>query len=433
MNQRQENAPESKLPPDGAADKQAGARLIADAVKSLTPRFKQHAAETDRNRAIPRAHYDAMRDARLFDILKPRKFGGLELSAHEHAMAAMEIAEACASTAWVFSILSADNVIITEYSEEVQDEIWGANRHATLAGSIFLNSRSRAASVDGGYRLSGRWGFNSGSDFADWLVLTATVDDDDLPHTFLIPTHEVSIVDDWFPTGMRGTGSRTVVADNLFVPERRVMQARTRGTGSRSGVAEAPERVIFAQEDRKALHPTFDALHAPSGGYGKFAFSAVAVGAALGAVNHFIETAAGSTRVATALGGALRLIDQDYVAAEFAEAAADIQMARLLVEQSSKRVAEQCRLREPITRLDLARDFRDSAYVTKIAVRTVQTISSLLGAKTGFPEHPVSRAKRDVEMISHHVTLNWRQAAVDYTSAACEPESDLDRGTLRVR
>lgn len=397
---------------ESVSDSSTASAEIVTAARKLLPLFRESAVQVDRDRLIPRENYDAMRDARLFDILKPKKYGGLELSVHEHAMVTLEMAEACASTAWVYSILAGDNMIILGYPEETQEEIWGTNRHATLAGSIFLNSGSKARKVDGGYRLTGRWGFNSGSDFSEWLVLTALVDDGTEPFSFLLPKEDTTTVDDWFPTGMRGTGSRTIVAEDVFVPDRRGMSSLE----------------VFSRDDRKALHPTFDALNTPSGGYGKFGFSAVAVGAANGAVKHFMQTAATSTRVATALGGQLRVIDQEYVAAEFAQAAGEIQMAVMLIEQSSKRVAEQIRRREKPTRLELAQDFRENAQVTRIAVRTAQTISALLGAKTGFSEHPVSRAKRDAEMIAHHVTLNWRQAAVQYTAASCDPDASQEGG-----
>lgn len=380
---------------------------VIAAARALAPRFRESAVQVDRDRAIPREHYEALRDARLFDILKPKKYGGLELSVHEHAMVTLEMAAACASTAWVYSILAGDNLIILGFPEEAQDEIWGANRHATLAGSTFLNSKSKATRVEGGYRLSGTWGFNSGSDFSEWLVLSALVDDGDQPFAFLVPKGETSTIDDWFPTGMRGTGSRTIVTDDIFVPDRRGM----------------PAMEVFTRDDRKALHPTFHAIRTPLGGYGKFGFSAVALGAANSAVQHFIETAASSTRVATALGGQLRLIEQDYVASEFADVSGEVAMATLLVEEKSRRAAEQIRRGDTISPQQLAENFLQDAQVTRIAVRAVQRIAALIGSKTGFVDHPVSRAKRDAEMVAHHVTLNWRQAAVQYTSAVCDPSS----------
>jgi len=117
----------------------------------------------------------------------------------------------------------------------------------------------------------------------------------------------------------------------------------------------------------------------------------------------------------------VRLADQDYVAGEFAEAAGEIQMAVALIERRSFEASERARQRRAPSAGELARDQRDNALVTRVALRSVQRLYSLVGAKAGNPKHPVSLAKRDVAMVSHHVTLNWRQAAVQYLAAATQP------------
>jgi hypothetical protein len=93
-------------------------------------------------------------------------------------------------------------------------------------------------------------------------------------------------------------------------------------------------------------------------------------------------------------------------------------MAMLLIERRSKEAAERANRKDFASPHDHAVDLRDNALVTQIALRSVQKISSLVGAKAGFPEHPVSLAKRDVEFAACHVTLNWRQAAVSYLKSA---------------
>jgi len=71
----------------------------------------------------------------------------------------------------------------------------------------------------------------------------------------------------------------------------------------------------------------------------------------------------------------------------------------------------------------LAMQNRDNALVARVALREVQRIHALVGAKAGFPEHPISRAKRDAEMVAAHVTLNWRQAAVRYMATVVSKDS----------
>lgn len=359
--------------------------------------LRERAIETDRERRISREVYDEMCEAGFFHLLKPKRYGGLELTDHDHAMIAMTLARGCASTAWVFSILSSDNLAILAYPEEVQEEIWGVDTFATLAGNLNLDPKAVTRRVDGGIILTGRWGFCSGSDFADWLIFNAPIDG--VGHMCVLRRDEAEMIDDWHPTGMRGTGSRTYQVTEVFIPDRRIMVAAD---------------IVSALEERRALHPSFDALYATYPPTGRFSFAATAVGAARGAMEHFAETVAGATRVTNALGGQTRLVDQDYVATEFAQSAAEIEMAWTVVEERSRAASARAAARREATEAESAREMRDNAMVTRVSLRAVQRIAALIGSKTGSNDHPVTRARRDIEMASHHVTLNWREASVRY-------------------
>jgi alkylation response protein AidB-like acyl-CoA dehydrogenase len=388
-----------------APDPALTAQDILQAAEDLVPLLRERAAAADAGRRIEPDTYRRLEDAGFFHILKPKKYGGLELSEHEHAKVAMTLARGCASTAWVFSILSSDNMAILSYPEQVQEEIWGSNPYATLAGNTNLNPQATAERVPGGYRLSGQWGFCSGSDFSQWLIFNAPAGPDGAGHMFIVPREDATTIDDWFPTGMRATGSRSKVVEDVFVPEHRV---------------QATSDTVQRLRERRSLHPTFDALYSNWPSYGRFTFASTAVGAAWGAAEHFAASVGSATRVANALGGAVRLADQDYVAAEFAEAAGEIQMAMTLIERRSFEAAERARQRRVSSEADLARENRDNALVTRTALRAAQRIYGLVGAKAGNPAHPVSLAKRDIEMVTHHVTLNWRQSAVRYLAAVTE-------------
>ncbi|WP_155060407.1 acyl-CoA dehydrogenase family protein [Streptomyces blattellae] len=372
---------------------------IMRAAEDLVPLLRERAAETDESRRISDDIHRRMQDAGLLHILRPKKYEGLELTDHEHAMVTLTLARGCGSTAWVFSILSASSVVGFAFPEEAQDEMWGEDPYATIAGNINLNPKAKAERVPGGYRLTGQWGFCSGSDFSQWLMCNAPAGENGEGHMFLVDQKEGVTIDDWFPTGLRGTGSRSMAFEDVFVPDRRVLPMRDIGRMT---------------EERRSLHPTFDSLWSSWPAAGRFPFSAVAVGAALGAADHFAETAASATRVASAVGGVTKLADQEYVATEFAEAAGELEMARMLVDQRSLEASRRNTAHQTTTPAELIRDTRDNALVTRIALRNVQRIAALVGAKGGNPKHPVSIAKRDVEMASNHVNLSWRRAAVDY-------------------
>jgi len=375
---------------------------IVQAAVDLIPVLRERAEEVDRERRVSEDTYRLLGDAGFFHMLKPKKYGGLELSEHEHARVAMNLARGCASTAWVVSILSSDNMAILAYPEETQDEIWGESTYATLAGNTNLNPKARAEKVSGGFRLTGRWGFCSGSDFSEWLIFNAPVGEDGKGHMFLVPREEVETIDDWHPTGMRGTGSRSQAVDDVFVPDHRV---------------QATEDTVRKLKERRSLHPTFDTMWATWPSNGRFPFASCAVGAAWGAVEHFAETVGTSTRVANALGGSVSLAEQDYVATEFAQASGEVDMARFLVERRSFEASQRAREHRESSPQDVGRELRDNALVARIALSSANRIFSLIGARAGQSSHPVSRAKRDIEMVNHHVTLNWRANAVRYLAA----------------
>lgn len=375
--------------------------LLASA-EALVPLLRERAASVDEERRISTDTYRRLGDAGFFHVLKPKRFGGLELSEHDHARIAMTLGRGCASTAWIFSILSSDNMAILSFPEETQEEIWGTDTYATLSGNTNLNPKATTRAVPGGYRLTGQWGFCSGSDFSEWLIFNAPVGDDGEGHMFLVPHDDAETIDDWYPTGMRGTGSRTMSVKDVFVPEHRV---------------QATADTVRKLKERRSLHPTFNTMYATWPSNGRFPFAACAVGAAWGAAEHFAGTVGSSTRVANALGGAVSLVEQDYVATEFAQADGDIEMARNLVEKRSLQASDRARERRESTEAEVARELRDNALVARTSLRAVQQIFSLIGSRAGSPTHPVSIAKRDIEMISHHVTLNWRQNALRYLGA----------------
>jgi alkylation response protein AidB-like acyl-CoA dehydrogenase len=375
---------------------------VLAAAEGLVPLLRDRAVQIDAERRIPDDVYRAIQEAGLLHILKPKKYHGLELTEHDHAKVAMTLARGCASTAWVFSILSSDNMAILSFPEETQDEIWGEDSYATLAGNTNLNPKATAERVSGGYRLSGRWGFCSGSDFSEWLIFNAPAGQDGEGHMFVVPAGDAQTIDDWTPTGLRGTGSRTKVVEDVFVPDHRVM--RTSDT-------------VDKIQERRSLHPTFDAMYAPWPSYGRFTFAGVGVGAALGAAELFAETAGSTSRVANALGGTVRLADQDYVATEFADIMGELEMAKRLVEYRSLEASQQAHERIVLDEAQLAVQIRDNSLVARVALRAAQRLQMIVGAKAGFPQHPASRAKRDAELVASHVTLNWRQAAVRYLAA----------------
>src|SRR6201996_8156347 len=170
-----------------APDPALTAQDILQAAEDLVPLLRERAVAADAGRRIEPDTYRRLEEAGFFHILKPRRYGGLELSEHEHARVALTLARGCASTSWVFSILNSHNMAILAYPREAQDEIWGEDSYATMAGNTNLNPRAKAVRVPGGYRLTGQWGFCSGSGFSEWLVFNAPAGPGGEGDMFILP------------------------------------------------------------------------------------------------------------------------------------------------------------------------------------------------------------------------------------------------------
>ena len=133
----------------------------------------------------------------------------------------MAVAQYCPSTAWVLGVVGVHQWQLALFDERAQNEVWGASNEVLISSSYM--PVGKVERVEGGYMLSGRWGFSSGSKYCDWAFLGAFVPGlDGKPpdmRTFLVPKGDYRIEDTWKVMGLRATGSNDVVIDGCFVPE----------------------------------------------------------------------------------------------------------------------------------------------------------------------------------------------------------------------
>jgi 3-hydroxy-9,10-secoandrosta-1,3,5(10)-triene-9,17-dione monooxygenase len=163
--------------------------------------------------------------AGLFNILKPRAFGGYEMDPRVFHAVQNIFAEHCMSTAWVYGVLSIQVFVLALLDPQAQRDVWGNGGETVLACSSFFPKGS-VEEVAGGYRLSGQWPFASGSSFCRWAILGSLVPgaEPGAPPTrklFLVPAADYELVDTWRSFGLRATGSNDVRVDGAFVPAHR--------------------------------------------------------------------------------------------------------------------------------------------------------------------------------------------------------------------
>jgi 3-hydroxy-9,10-secoandrosta-1,3,5(10)-triene-9,17-dione monooxygenase len=192
---------------------------------ALIPLLKEHALAGETATLMAPQVLGALHETGLLRYLQPKRWGGMELEFVSMVDIPDMLARGDASAAWTVVNLAGHHRLLTLWSIEAQEEIWGENPDAGIASGIaFVQGEGRR--VDGGLVLSGQWGFSSGVDYSQWNMLACVVKEDAKPVDWcmcLVPLADYEIIDDWQTLGMRGTGSRSVRCKEVFVPEHRVV------------------------------------------------------------------------------------------------------------------------------------------------------------------------------------------------------------------
>jgi 3-hydroxy-9,10-secoandrosta-1,3,5(10)-triene-9,17-dione monooxygenase len=186
----------------------------------LLPEIAAAAADVDRNRAVDPRVIKHLHDAGYFSLLRPQAFGGLASDPDEYLTATRELASACMSTGWLAAWLAVNSWGLSVRDERVQQEIWGDDPRTLLCSSYAPTGRLE--SVDGGFRLSGRWTRCTGAHHASWLSAAALrVGPDGAAQDFmavLVPRADYVVEPTWNGLGLHGIGADDVVITEAFVP-----------------------------------------------------------------------------------------------------------------------------------------------------------------------------------------------------------------------
>jgi alkylation response protein AidB-like acyl-CoA dehydrogenase len=198
--------------------------LVARAT-ALIPLIREYADKASEQRYVGPEVVKALEHAGLFKIFVPKRYGGHGANMATGVQTLAEISRGDGSTGWAASLLNVCTWFATTFSQQAQDEVFGANPDAKVCGIFTPGSKSER--VEGGYLVSGRWPYSSGSFAADWATLGIGIDvpeGEDPRALALIPAEAWTIEPTWYVAGMRGTGSDTIVVEDHFVPDHRVQR-----------------------------------------------------------------------------------------------------------------------------------------------------------------------------------------------------------------
>jgi alkylation response protein AidB-like acyl-CoA dehydrogenase len=195
------------------------AEILARA-RAAAPVLRERAAEIERARRLPGDVVDLLRATGAFRMTFPRSWGGPELTSVEQTEVVEALAYGDASAGWC-AVIGSGTGLYTAFLDQAAARAMFTDLDMTTAGMLFPTGR--ADRVPGGYRLSGRWTFGSGITHADWVISGAFIHEagSDGPvdsRQFLVPRAQVSVVDNWDPTGLAGSGSCDYTITDVFVP-----------------------------------------------------------------------------------------------------------------------------------------------------------------------------------------------------------------------
>jgi 3-hydroxy-9,10-secoandrosta-1,3,5(10)-triene-9,17-dione monooxygenase len=288
------------------------------------------------------------------------------------------------------------------FPEQAQQEYWAASVD-TLSSTGLNPAGAQVTVVEGGYRLSGHWDFSSGCDDSTW-ALVAGIGPEGMLY-FLVPRADYVIEDTWFVSGLRGTGSKDITMDNVFVPQHRALLQAHMKEG------QTPGRDLHGTPNFRIPHLTVFA----------YTLAAPIVGMAQGALDAF--EAHMRDRVDITTGETMA--EFGTVQIRLAESAAEIDAARTIMQQDGREVFARARRDELPTLDDRARYRRNQGYVVKLSVQAVERLFQASGGHTIFDSSPVQRFHRDAHAASHHIAISWDILAEQYgrVRLGLEPKS----------
>lgn len=361
-------------------DTAANAQKIVEALK-------QTEAWSEANRTLSPRAVELLHEAGLTRIVSPAAYGGYELPVRALVEAERVVAHGSTAASWVLMVCAAHTFIAGRMPRRGQDEIFGGDAGMLIPGVPSL--RGTCQRRDGGYVLNGRWPYASGADHGDWVLIgcrgIANDAGEACPSMIVVmPKKDVVIDDTWFTLGMRGTGSKDVVLDNVLIPAHYAVPMIEAQLGTVPGV----ESPLYRLPIRPALATML---------------LGTIVGMAERGLQLFIEQARTRRDVYT---GAKK-VENPGVQRRAAEASAEIACAWALTQQNCDLLEQAMQRDPPMPTASRATIRWNAAYATELCRRACNRLFEGAGAGAAHDSHVMQIFFRDMNTATHHAMLDF--------------------------
>jgi len=365
---------------------------LIERAEALVPTLAARARQTeDARRLLPETVEDILA-AGLNRIANPERYGGYGLDYDTVWEVGRTLGRGCGSTAWVYMVAQIHNWQVGASPEQAQEEYYAS---PDVWSSSAFAPTGTCERVDGGWLIHGRWPFSSGVDLSDWALFGAFVPERHGVLLLMVPRSDYEIEDDWYVSGLRGTGSKTVLVEQpTFVPEHRWVLA--------SG---GPQPAAREAHDRPSYGAPFMSLL-------PFTLVAPLVGMAEGMVEAFVDR--GRTRRTMTGQPQAELVAQQL---RVAEASARVDAAIKIARADIAELIERGGRGDEFTVEDRARFRRDHGFVARLCVEAANVVFDASGGNALYDSSAIQRFHRDIHAGSHQVALGWDAIAELYGRA----------------
>ena len=357
--------------------------LVASAQR-LAPELAKRALEIEHARRVPADISKQMAAAGFYRMFVPEVYGGFETPPADASRVFETLARADASCGWVAFIGATSGSVLARLPADAAREIF-SDPHTLMCG-VFAPS-GKAAIVDGGFNVNGRWQWGSGTQNAQWILGGCTFSrNGDLvrtgsgaPHSHMLvfAPDQIHFHDTWHVSGLRGSGSLDFEVRDAFVPESRAVGYL---------IHENPPRPLYQ-------FPQFSLL--------AHGIAAVALGAARGAIDEHVALAATKVRA----GGSASLATRPHAQMDVATAEATLRSARAFYYETIEAAWDKAQDGQTIP-VEQRRDMRlATTHAVQASVRVVDAMYTLAGGSSVYDTCDLQRRFRDVHVATQHIMV----------------------------
>ena len=352
------------------------AESLYEAAEGFVPEIRKRALKMERSRRLDDELVDAMDAAGLFSVIVPKRWGGAGLGPREVNRISEILGSADCSTAWVSTFFILHNWFLCRFPMEVQQQLY--KDCSSVRCAAVWSPPGSAERVDGGYRITGRWGYASGVLHAPYALVPAIVDNS--AYWFIVARENLEISDDWDMASMVATGSVTIATKNTFVPD---------GWGIEIGklMSATGHSGTFHAED--IYRQSFSVL------------SMATVSLSLGALDAAVEL--GRERLRTSKPFGIPRIDRVPSRIRWVRAYEAARVARLIRDTVTENAIQRAQSGRPLTLLDEARMGLDGVTVMQGIKDAARLLVDGFGTSGYHADDQIRRFSSDVAMISTHL------------------------------